>query len=157
MKPVVYLIGALKNRERIMEVARKLREVGCEVFDDWLAAGPDADDEWQYWAKNSGLTYRESLRGYASKHVVSFDHHHLKRASHAILVLPGGKSAHMELGFIARCKDQKAFVLFEGEPGPSERWDQMYGLVFEHGGDVFMNTRECVRFFEDEVERYDGI
>lgn len=151
MKPVVYLIGALKNRERIMKIAARLRELGCEVFDDWLAAGPNADDEWQYWAKQSGLTYKEALRSHASKHVVGFDHHHLKRATHAILVLGAGKSAHLETGFIARCKDQKAFVLFEGEPGPNDRWDQMYGLVFEHGGDVFMNDEECIDYFDGVV------
>lgn len=40
----VYVIGSLRN-PRIPEIANELREkLGCEVFDDWHAAGPHGDD-----------------------------------------------------------------------------------------------------------------
>ncbi len=40
----VYVIGSLRN-PKIANVAETLRQrLGVEVFDDWLAAGPEADD-----------------------------------------------------------------------------------------------------------------
>jgi len=39
----LYLIGSLRN-PRVPEVAEILRWNGHLVFDDWYAAGPEADD-----------------------------------------------------------------------------------------------------------------
>jgi cell division septation protein DedD len=44
---VIYLIGSLKNRKKIIDLANRLRKLGFEVFDDWIAPGPDADDYWE--------------------------------------------------------------------------------------------------------------
>lgn len=118
---VVYLIGSLRS-PRVPEVGNVLRERGYEVFDDWHAGGPTADDEWQRYEKSRGRTYREALKGHAARHVFEYDLHHLKRADAAVLVLPAGKSGHLEFGWFVRGGKPGFILLEEEEPA---RWDVM--------------------------------
>lgn len=117
----IYLIGSLRN-PAIPDFGVALRKLtGHEVFDDWFAGGPVADDAWRDYEKARGRTYVESLRGYAAAHVFDFDRKHLERADAAVLVLPCGKSGHLELGW----------MLGQGKPGyvlldDPDRWDVMY-------------------------------
>jgi hypothetical protein len=118
----IYLIGSLRN-SAVPEIAAKLREHDHEVFDDWYSAGPEADDYWMTYEKNRGHNYKEGLEGYAAKHVFSFDKHHLDRNEIAILLLPAGKSGHLELGYFIGC-GKPGYILFNGEM--PDRWDVMY-------------------------------
>jgi hypothetical protein len=126
----IYLIGSLRN-PAIPEIGVKLRELGYDVFDDWFAGGKIADDEWQAYETARGRSYGEALKGYAAKHVFGFDRHHLDRADIGVLVLPAGKSGHLELGWILG-RAKRGYVLFDKSP---ERWDVMYqfadGIFFE--------------------------
>lgn len=117
----IYLIGSLRNPE-INRVANELRKLGFEVFDDWTAAGPNADDCWRDYEKQRGHDYAEALQGYAAKHVFALDVFHINRCDIVVLVMPAGKSGHMELGY-ALGKGKPGFVLFDQEP---ERFDVMY-------------------------------
>lgn len=118
---MLYLIGSLRNPE-IPRIAQKIREeTKEEVFDDWFAAGPEADDKWRDYEKTREHSYIEALGGYAAKHVFDFDLHHLDRCRAAILVLPAGKSGHLELGYIIG-KGRPGYILLD-DP---ERWDVMY-------------------------------
>jgi nucleoside 2-deoxyribosyltransferase len=117
----IYLVGSLRQ-ERIIEVATALRTEGFDPFDDWYAAGPIADDSWQAYEEGRGRTYQEALQGYAAKHVFEFDLHHLNRCKAGVLVLPAGKSGHLEIGFLAG-QGKPTFTLFDKVP---ERWDVMY-------------------------------
>src|SRR5258706_9150607 len=96
---IVYLIGSLRS-PRVPKVAEELRAAGYEVFDDWYAAGPEADDYWQRYEQAKGHTYAEALAGYAANHVFNFDRTRLMRADAGVLVLPAGKSGHLELGYL---------------------------------------------------------
>jgi nucleoside 2-deoxyribosyltransferase len=116
----VYLIGSLRN-PAIPALGNELRSAGFRVFDDWHAAGPRADDEWQRYEQERERTYLEALKGESSRQVFEFDKRHLDSADAAVMVMPAGKSAHLELGYMARVKP--TFVLFDKEP---ERWDVMY-------------------------------
>ena len=118
----IYLIGSLRNA-KINEIAAKLRESGHEVFDDWFAAGPEADDYWQKYEIAKGNNYKQGLDGYAAKHVYEFDKFHLDRNDIAILALPAGKSGHLELGYMIG-KGKLGYILFD-ETMP-DRWDVMY-------------------------------
>ena len=40
-----------------------------EVFDDWYAAGPEADDYWKSYEINRGRDYIDALSGRAARHV----------------------------------------------------------------------------------------
>ena len=120
-KKVVYLIGTLRNPE-VNRVAQAIRDLGFEVFDDWTAAGSTADDSWRDYEKSRGHSYVQALQGYAAKHVFAFDKFHLDRADLAVLLMPAGKSGHLELGYTLG-KGKPGFVLFDQEP---ERFDVMY-------------------------------
>lgn len=117
---MIYLIGSLRNPE-IPQIADCLRKAGHEVFDDWYAAGPEADDYWRDYEKNRGRSYQDALAGLAAEHVFQFDMQNLRRASCGLLVLPAGRSGHLELGWL----------LGTGRPGyilidDPDRWDVMY-------------------------------
>lgn len=133
----MYLIGSLRNPE-IPRIASQIRQkvTGLEVFDDWYAAGPVADDSWQAYEKERGKTYRGALQSWAAQHVARFDRFHLDRASGGLLVMPAGKSGHIELGYLAG-QGKPAYVLFDKEP---DRWDVMYNLT----SGVFFDLDECI-------------
>jgi hypothetical protein len=117
----LYLIGSLRNPS-IPTIGNDLRAAGHEVFDDWHAAGPEADDYWKDYEQARGRTFEEALNGEAARHVFSFDLYHLNDADAAVLVLPAGKSGHLELGYIIG-QDKPGFILL---PPDSDRWDVMY-------------------------------
>ena len=123
---MIYLIGSLRNTRAVL-LGNRLRGAGVEVFDDWHAAGPEADDKWREYEQRRGRTYKEALRGEAAQHVYEFDLRHLQQCDGAILVLPCGKSGHLELGWMLG-KGKPGFILMEGEP---ERWDVMYLFAIE--------------------------
>lgn len=122
----MYVIGSLRN-DRVPEVAQALRAAGFDAFDDWYSAGPEADDYWQGHQKSKGLSYRDALSGPAARNVFLFDKEHLDEADAVVLVLPAGKSAHLELGY-AIGQDKPGFVFMEEEP---ERWDVMYQFALD--------------------------
>lgn len=117
----VYVIGSLRN-PAVPEVSQALRAAGFEVFDDWYAAGEKADDSWQAYEQARGRSYSEGLAGFAAGHVFDFDSKHLVESDAVVLVLPAGKSGHMELGW-AIGRGKYGAILLDKEP---ERWDVMY-------------------------------
>ena len=132
---MLYLIGSLRNPE-IPFIGNSFREAGFEVFDDWFAGGKIADDEWQAYETSRGRSYNEALQGYAAQHVYDFDYYHLCRADLGLLVLPAGKSGHLELGWLIG-RGKPGYVLFDKEP---ERWDVMVAFANK----VFFNLGECI-------------
>ncbi len=117
----IYLVGSLRN-PKVPEVANKLREAGYEVFDDWYAAGEEADDKWQAYEKQRGHSYKEALAGLAAEHVFNFDKQHLDSSDVAVLVMPAGKSGFLELGYMIG-HGKPGFILLDGEP---DRFDVMF-------------------------------
>lgn len=136
----IYLIGSLRNPE-VPKLAEKIRELGFEVFDDWYAAGPEADDKWRDYEKARSHTYKEALKGYAADHVYKFDLKHLNECDIAVLHLPTGKSGHLELGYVIG-KGKIGYILLDNP----ERWDVMY--LFAHG--VFHSFEEL----KEELKKY---
>ena len=137
---MIYLIGSLRD-DKVPAVAGALRREGADVFDDWYAAGPHADDEWRDYEKGRGHTFRQGLAGEAAKNVYSFDRRNLSRADAAVLVAPAGKSAHLELGWMAG-QGKPTFVLLSDDP---ERWDVMYQFCTDVFEDVHQLLEELRR------------
>lgn len=131
----IYIIGSLRNPE-VPVVGDKIRGIGFKVFDDWFAGGPIADDSWQEYEKGRGRSYKEALYGPAAVNVFQFDRRNLHESWGAILVLPAGKSGHLELGYMAG-SGKFTGVLFPDEP---ERWDVMY----QFANDVWFSTDEML-------------
>lgn len=138
----IYVIGSLRNEE-IPNVAASLRALGLDVFDDWMSAGEFADDALRDYYRQRGYRYSDVLRSYSAEHIFSFDRHHLDRCDAAILVMPAGKSAHLELGYVIG-RGKPGFILMDGEP---ERVDIMHQFATE----VFMNQEEMIEYFRSEV------
>lgn len=118
---MIYLIGSLRT-PAVPILGRRLREAGFQVFDDWHAAGPHADDEWQKYETQRGRTYGQALKGAAAKNIFAFDLKNLEQCDTAVMLMPAGKSAHLELGYMLG-REKLGYVLFDKEP---ERWDVMY-------------------------------
>jgi nucleoside 2-deoxyribosyltransferase len=96
-----------------------------EVFDDWYAAGPEADDYWQKYEQDRGHSFLQALDGYPALHVSSYDRYHLDRCGVGVLLLPAGRSGHLELGYMIG-QGKPGYILMQGEP---ERFDVMYCLA----------------------------
>jgi len=140
----IYLIGSLKN-QKVRALANKLRKLGFEVFDDWQAAHPEADDNWRDYEKGRGRTYREALKGHAAKNIYDFDKTHLDDSDIAILCCPAGKSGHLELGYFIGL-GRPGYILLD-DP---ERWDVMYqfaAAVFEKEGELESQLKKDMRRF----------
>jgi nucleoside 2-deoxyribosyltransferase len=120
----IYLIGSLRNPE-VPKLAAVLRDARHDVFEDWFAAGEKADSAWQEYEQGRGHSYIESLQGYAAEHVFSYDKYHLDRCDTGVLLLPAGKSAHLELGYMIG-QGKPGFIVLPSEP---ERYDVMYKMA----------------------------
>lgn len=120
-KPLVYVIGALKN-PRVPEIGIALRAEGFDAFDEWHTPGPHADENWQAYEAKRGRTYAEALRGRSAQNAFLFDRAYLDLADAVVLVMPAGKSAMLELGY-ACGRGKPAFILLDG--ADPERYDIM--------------------------------
>lgn len=148
----IYLIGALKNRN-IIEIGNKIRELGHEVFDDWIATHPESDQLlWQY-EKARGRTYREALNGYAAQNNFQFDMKHLRECDIAVLCLPAGKSGHMELGFVLG-QGKLGFILLDKEP---DRLDLMQAMASDIFPDLetLLDRLKCYILTNPQAEEDD--
>jgi nucleoside 2-deoxyribosyltransferase len=117
----IYIIGSLRN-SKVVSFANALQQEGFEAFADWISPGPDADDHLRDYAKARGLNYKETLKTYAARHIFEFDKYHLDRCDAAVMLMPAGKSGHLELGYV-RGQGKPGYILFDEEP---ERIDVMY-------------------------------
>lgn len=134
----LYLIGSLKN-EWISEVANSLRGLGYAVFDDWRSPGPDADDHLRDYYRERGYNYRQIMESYSAKQIFEYDKYHLERCDEAIMVMPAGKSGHLELGTVIGA-GKNGYILFDKEP---ERVDIMHG--FATG--IFLSLEELLEHY----------
>src|SRR3990167_8283458 len=120
-KTLIYVIGSLKN-ENIPKVGDRLREIGLDALENWWSSGPEADMCWQMYEKNRGHSFKEALASRESQNVFRFDRAYLDLCDAAVLVLPAGRSGHLELSYVIG-RDKPGFILMDGEP---KQYDQMY-------------------------------
>lgn len=121
---MIYVMGSLTS-QRPLEVAHALRQNGHDVFDDWKATHPLTDTAWQAYEQDRGWTFAEALKRPAAQNVFQFDKRWLDAAAMGVLVLPAGKSGHLELGYLIGCR-KPGFILLDGEP---EKFDVMYNFA----------------------------
>ena len=108
----------------VPEIGNDLRRLGFDVFDDWYSAGEKAEDAWQAYEQGRGHTFAEALDGYAAQHVFEFDQRHLNESDIGVLIMPAGKSGHLEAGFLIG-KDKPVYAYLPEEP---DRFDVMYSF-----------------------------
>lgn len=131
----IYIIGSLRN-PAVPEFANILEKEGYEVFADWFCPGPEADDFWRNYSKARGWTYKQALQSHAARNIFEFDKKHLDEADIAVMLMPAGKSGHLELGYM-RGKGKPAYILFDEEP---ERFD----VMVQFATDIFFKQEELL-------------
>lgn len=136
----VYIIGSLRN-EKIPQVGNLLRANGYDAFDDWYGAGHEADDKWRDYENIRGRSHKDALFGYAAKHVFQFDLHHLNRCDLAVLVMPAGKSGHLELGYFVGL-GKPGFIYFDEVP-------TRYDVMHQFATDIFTSNEELLKGLGD--------
>ncbi len=132
----VYIIGALKNW-KVVEFGNYLRKNGFDAFDNWISPGPLADVYLRKYTRLKGLNYKETLQDYAARHVFEFDKKHLDRCDAAVLLMPAGKSACLELGYI-RGREKPGFILFDREP-------KKVDVMFQFASDIFFDKKDLLK------------
>lgn len=129
----VYLAGSLRNEDIPRLVSIIELQTHRSVFADWFAAGPEADDYWKRYYSELGHTYRQALSKPASKNTFEFDKRHMEKSKTMVLVLPAGKSGHLELGWFLG-QGKPGYILLDGE---TDRWDVMYQFANGVTDDVY--------------------
>jgi hypothetical protein len=120
----IYLIGSLRN-DHVPHIGIELRERGFDCFDDWHSNGKEADDRWQEYEQRRGRSFAEALAAPVAQNTFGLDKRMLNWCDAAVLVLPAGKSGHMELGY-AIGRGKRGYILLDKEP---ERFDVMYAFA----------------------------
>ncbi|KKM81590.1 hypothetical protein LCGC14_1328290 [marine sediment metagenome] len=139
----IYLIGALRN-EQVPHLGNALRDLGFDVVDDWHGTGYEADEKWREYEQIRGRNYKEALQGLAAKHIFQFDKHHLDTSDFVVMLLPAGRSGHLEFGY-AIGQGKPGYILFDGEP---DRYDVMY----QFANDIFFDSRELLETLRKEYD-----
>jgi len=120
-KTNIYLIGSLANK-RVVEIGNLLRNHDYDVMDEWAAPGELADIRWQEYEQSRGRSYAEALRGRHASDVFMFDRAYLDHCDIAVAIMPAGKSAMLELGYVKGSNKPNCIFLDNQEP---ERYDIM--------------------------------
>jgi hypothetical protein len=122
----VYTASSWRN-ESYPDVVAALRGAGHDIFDfrnprpgDHGFSWSDVDPGWQRWTRREyivGLNHPIARQGFAS------NMGGIKWAEAVVLILPCGRSAHLELGWAAGAGKRTAILLGAREP------ELMYRMV----------------------------
>lgn len=123
---MIYVASSWRNPKQLAVVSR-LKEAGHTVYDfrnpapgntgfSWSSIDP----EWQGWTPEE---FRAALRHPIAREGMSLDECALRASGVTILVMPCGRSAHLELGVAIGLGQRTAILLADGEP------ELMYGMV----------------------------
>ena len=133
----IYIASSWKNADLVRSLACSLREEGHEVFDFTDTDNrPDGLDKFVFgarqWAEHSGrnpneIEYKDFLTWEPTQRAFASDKAGLDWADTAVLVLPSGRSSHLEAGYaVGRGKELYIF----GDL-PIGEFDAMYGFAIQ--------------------------
>lgn len=129
-KRKIYVASSWRNKDQ-PRIIRILRESGHEVYDFRLPHGKEdggfhwseIDPNWKQWTPaefRTGLLHLTARKGFA------LDMEALEWANTVLLVLPCGRSAHLEAGWAVGAGKQVIVLLADGEP---ELMYRMFSLI----------------------------
>ena len=114
----IYVASSWRNTSQ-PDVVTTLRRVGHEVYDfrnpvpDHAFHWSEIDPDWQRW---NPVTFREALEHPIARAGYASDMAALESADAVILILPCGRSAHLELGYAVGRGQHTAILLGDSEP-----------------------------------------
>ena len=118
-RPPIYVASSWRN-ERQQDVVAALRRAGYDVYDfknpapgDHGFAWSTIDPAWQSW---SPVAFRDALKHPIAAAGFAKDMDALMSCDACVLVLPCGRSAHLELGWAAGAGKHTVVLLAPGEP-----------------------------------------
>lgn len=125
----IYVASSWKNVIQPAVVAA-LRSLGHVVYDfrhpepgDDGFSWREIDGGWESW---SPTQFRDALKHPTAARGFGFDERALREAGATLLVLPCGKSAHLELGYaIGRGQRTAIFMPEQDTPELMYRWSQL--------------------------------
>ncbi len=131
----IYVASSWRNDYQ-QEVVKQLREAGDEVYDfknppggtgfDWA----DIDPQWQAW---DNQTYFAALDHPIAEAGFKSDFDAMEWADACVMVMPCGRSAHVEAGWMQGAGKTTVILATEAEP---ELMYKMFSLVTDNMGDV---------------------
>jgi nucleoside 2-deoxyribosyltransferase len=148
----VYVASSWRN-EYQQGVVKALREIGLDVY-DFKNPGPgekgfgwsQIDPEWKTWTPQQ---FREALKHPISQRGFNNDEKALSECDACLLVLPSGKSAHLEAGWAAgKGKATAIYIPEQTEP------ELMYKLFERTTPKTFPNEQTEYLLSLDEVLDY---
>lgn len=146
---MIYVASSWLNQE-ITAVIQALRGVGHEVYDFREEDGfswRDVDPAWQTW---SPAVFREQLAS-SSLAIRGFERDmvNLRAADALVLVLPCGRSAHLELGYAIGAGKPTVILLAPGEPE----------LMYRAASRLCISIEEVLEYFNGkrEIEAGDSV
>jgi hypothetical protein len=124
----IYVASSWRNEQQ-PGIVRALREAGHEVYDfrnpspnDRGFAWSEIDERWQEWTPEAfrrGLDHPLAIEGFGR------DREAMRRADACLLVLPCGRSAHLEAGFFAGVSGKRLVILL----APGQEPELMYRMA----------------------------
>jgi hypothetical protein len=150
----IYVASSWRN-ERQPEVVKSLRDTGHEVYDfknpevgncgfHWS----DIDPDWQAWSPDQ---FNAVLRHPLAKEGFKLDYEAMKWADACVMVMPCGRSAHLEAGWFVGAGKPLIILLSGGEP------ELMYSMArarFELIGEVMMYLDTLDKHLKNVRERH---
>lgn len=139
MKRRIYVASSWRNEQQ-PEVVRALRAAGHEVY-DFKDSGSfhwsEIDPGWQNWTADrfiANLNHPLARAGFAT------DFAAMLRCEFFVLVMPCGRSAHLEAGWAVGAGKTLVILLSDGEP------ELMYRLAITANGCIRSSIREVVEW-----------
>lgn len=125
----IYLASSLRAMDAVRELGKTLRAVGHSVyvFCDQNEPAHAASIFVRKGSAEKEFTPQTAVRNPLVSNIFGFNMAELNKAQCVLLVLPAGKSAHLEAGY---AKGQGKPVVLYGKM-PVGEWDAMYGM-FDH-------------------------
>jgi hypothetical protein len=127
----IYVASSWRN-ERQPGVVSALRGVGHEVYDfrDPCGDGTDTGFYWSEidlaWKEWSPAEFKEALRHPVAARSFATDWGAMQQADVGVLVMPCGRSAHLEAGYFVGAGKPLFILLSDGEP------ELMYRMAAVH-------------------------
>ena len=116
----VYVASSWRNEHRQQAVVKDLRHVGHEVYDfrnplreDLSFHWSDIDPEWKNWLPSD---FRHALNHLLAQEGFNSDMEAMEWADACVLVMPCGRSAHLEAGLFMGAGKPCLILLADGEP-----------------------------------------
>jgi nucleoside 2-deoxyribosyltransferase len=144
----IYVASSWRNEHQVQAVLA-LRAAGHEVYDfrnpapgnkgfSWSAIDP----AWKLWTVQQ---YQDALQHEAARSGFKLDMDALEECDVCVLVMPCGRSAHLELGYaIGAAKCSLIYIPFPERPEPE--------LMYKMADGIFVHLQDVI----DGIASYEG-